>query len=170
MPSDFVAPGTAYFLARAVIPLPHLDERESLMFRRPNFCCHCGEAISRPEWTVFKSRRYCDLCESDHLIEDWIPTVVTAVAMGFGILGITGYFAPRATGGPAPMVRAPSGAERREASRPDAEQSPKPAPTADRKPSEPKSRPGWTCGAETRKGTLCTRKVSAEGDRCWQHR
>ncbi|HEX2639001.1 MAG TPA: hypothetical protein VHL50_00440, partial [Pyrinomonadaceae bacterium] len=32
------------------------------------------------------------------------------------------------------------------------------------------NQPVFTCGAMTKKGTACTRRVKIAGERCWQHK
>lgn len=155
------------------------------MFYRPNFCCHCGEKIVRARWTPLTSRRFCEFCEVEQKEHELVPKVGTAIAILIGAAGLTAYIgagnsasnerrsdaaaviqplkqsankpaAPAPTSGPAAT---PSETTR------DA----RPADSVQREaPSNSSTEPVHYCGAITRKGTPCTRRVRSKG-RCWQH-
>ena len=158
------------------------------MLYRPNYCCHCGEKIERAKWTPLTSRRFCDFCEIEQKQHDLLPRVVLLVAVLLGAAGLTSYLG---------RSDQTSSTAQSTASRPREPNSERirstgtePAPTA--KPSESLSaeRPGSQnvaanleqrrvppisstepvhyCGALTKKGTPCTRRVKSKG-RCWQH-
>jgi hypothetical protein len=147
------------------------------MFYRPQFCCHCGEKITRAKWTPLTSRRFCDFCEIEQKQHDLIPRVAMCAAMLVGAAGLTAYLAGTGT--------APTGQTHRLTSK----QSPSSnstvtvptsspslnkanAVTANLKQRDPEknssTEPVYYCGALTKKGTSCTRRVKSKG-RCWQH-
>lgn len=151
------------------------------MFYRPQFCCHCGEKIARAKWTPLTSRRFCEFCEIEQKQHDLIPRAAMCIAILIGAAGVTAYV----TGG----GTAPSNSNRQVVSRPgpransiDAEKnlsirnSAPPAanlPSANIKQREvdknSSTEPVYFCGALTKKGTPCTRRVKTKG-RCWQHK
>jgi hypothetical protein len=165
------------------------------MFFRPNFCANCGEKIERAEWSVWTSRRFCYVCESEYKGHDLIPRFIVGLGIMIGIFGIGSYLK---SGPPAPgpaAVREPrriasqgvlpktaSNVENVEQQRPveppqnesAAVKSTVLQPMEARKvPSAPAARPvvaeqGYFCGAETKKGTPCSRRVKGNV-RCFQH-
>lgn len=145
------------------------------MFYKPRFCCECGEKIERAEWTFTHSRRFCDVCQTDLLLHDWLPRAIGAVLAIAGLFSIGALIGssgqkPSATistkPGPKPSNRNAG-----------SNLVPVPIPTA--KSVDPRRLVQKTpdgsreeieiCGATTKKGTPCTRRVKG-GGRCWQHR
>jgi hypothetical protein len=166
------------------------------MFYRPNFCCHCGEKIIRAKWTLLTSRRFCEFCEIEQKQHDLLPRAATVVALLVGAAGLTSYFRG-STETPAPLRSTPAQAEQAREFKGDptkrmnlgpatnannAEHSGRGFTNASRVPSNAAStktiqrdlpqdssiEPVYYCGAITRKGTPCTRRVKTKG-RCWQH-
>ena len=160
------------------------------MLFRPTYCCNCGEKIERTEWKLWTSRRFCDLCATDFLLQDYAAKGVILLAAAITVLGVAASFKPTK---PAEVV-AKKAAERpqnsgiqREASVPDLEQrasaqvlpgnaiegrTPRavaamPPANAAKMPAEI-AEPVYICGAATKKGTPCSRKVKGNV-RCWQH-
>jgi hypothetical protein len=147
------------------------------MFYRPQFCCHCGEKISRAKWTLLTSRRFCDFCEIEQKQHDLIPRVAMCIAILIGAAGLTAYLA----GAAQPISKQPSQA----VSKPPiptnavtlAPKASSSVPAAEIPPANIKQRdleknsstePVYYCGALTKKGTSCTRRVKSKGH-CWQH-
>lgn len=154
------------------------------MLYRPNFCCHCGEKIARSRWTLLTSRRFCDFCEVEQKQYDLLPRATVVVAVLIGAAGLTAYVsgggqAPnkmRASGVSAPKA-APSPAQlTRESSSSSSVENrgltpiPPSGTVSGQPPKQPPSstEPVFFCGAVTRKGTACTRRVKTR-TRCWQH-
>lgn len=168
------------------------------MFYKPNHCCHCGDKIDRIEWHVWTNRRFCELCETEFVFDDWSRRIVPLVFLITGLFGLGAYFRrpePPLVIETAPAVRTvpehsqtrPAAAEKEAradtAAPADAGQgsasndgpgpavpppaSARPAPTPPVRQKEP-GPPVYFCGAETRKGNPCSRKVRG-GGRCWQH-
>lgn len=61
------------------------------MLFRPNFCANCGEKIDRPDWGIFTSRRFCQVCESVFKGQELIPRIVGAIVLIIGLTGMGGY-------------------------------------------------------------------------------
>ena len=155
---------------------------------KPNFCCNCGEKIERLDWPIWSGRRFCELCETDYWLYDATPMLAVGVIALLGVLGFAGLF------------RADRKSEEPLARREVAASTALPMPQVISKPSETVTQPTaavtlplqspagkmppdtsranekttnqqvFTCGAMTKKGTACTRRVKIAGERCWQHR
>jgi hypothetical protein len=166
----------------------------TLMLFRPSFCANCGEKIERFEWGILTSRRFCQVCESEFKGHDLIPRVI----VGFGILaGVFGFGSYLKSGpqGPGPQAlrtaKAPTEQPGQMAQLPAAKtEAPVNAHTAanaavnvqprsadknvpvavnqaSRQPTEVEG-PVYYCGAATKKGTPCSRRVNGN-TRCYQH-
>ncbi|REJ77973.1 MAG: hypothetical protein DWQ47_16605 [Acidobacteria bacterium] len=160
------------------------------MRHRPNFCCECGEKIDRIEWHVWTSRRFCELCETQNQLDEWLPRIIGAFCLVVGLFGIGSSIVTaerRIDLMRSPVKLAEQRAEALNvvADRPDptvvdlsghadrAESVSAPRHSEQmsrdvRKPDTIKAVPLYICGAETKKGTACTRRVKG-GGRCWQH-
>ena len=165
------------------------------MLFRPSFCAHCGERIDRPEWFPWTSRRFCQVCEIEFKGQDLIPRAIVGLGIIFGLFGIGGYIrsgAPtsdlQALKQPKRVVEQPSQAAKAPVpetlvSRPESyatvvtgqpEQSNvsstlgKQNDPASLKSKPVANEPIYYCGAETKKGTPCTRRVKGN-TRCFQH-
>ncbi|HLL71208.1 MAG TPA: hypothetical protein VK363_07230 [Pyrinomonadaceae bacterium] len=160
---------------------------------RPNFCAECGERITRLRWRAWTSRRFCDGCDRKKFRRGRIvwPLAACAALLGLGYVGGRAVrpaapplliergasnFVPRAS-----PIAAASGtasdvtnnatnnatndatnARDRNASAYGADGTEAERPTD---PAEVVS----ICGARTKRGTPCSRRVRGTG-RCWQHR
>ncbi|MEO6333754.1 MAG: hypothetical protein ABIO91_02105 [Pyrinomonadaceae bacterium] len=163
------------------------------MFYHPHFCCHCGEKVVRARWTLLTSRRFCDFCSIEQKQHDLIPRAAAVVLLLFGAAGFTAYLSGGNGGKSAPGAGASRAVTIRGANTPanhdretpnagllnvpanrDVNATPPPAnlPPAgtERRAAQRNSstEPAYYCGAMTKKGTACTRRVKAPG-RCWQH-
>jgi hypothetical protein len=142
---------------------------------QPNFCVQCGAQIARSRWRVWRSQ-FCARCAARFGRQ----RVVRFAAAGIAFL-LTGFAAGRyLRPSPPPLI-----IERR-ANSPlsDLPASPNDLP---RKPGR-NSRTGesdsssaaqvaaepddavYICGARTKKGTPCRRRVHSAGERCYQHK
>jgi hypothetical protein len=150
---------------------------------RPNFCCECGERVERARRRVWNSRRFCDACGRRFRRARFaVPLALSAaVACACFLLGRASRPAsPSAVfeRGALDLARlpAPDSARTREMRHDASVTSPpaKPEPaygpdgTANERPTDP-SEVVYICGARTKKGTPCRRRVRGPG-RCWQHR
>ena len=159
------------------------------MFFRPNFCANCGEKIERADWGIFTSRRFCPVCESEFKGNDLIPRAIVAVGVVIGILGLGSYL-QKGTNVPNSLaVRQPAKImEQKLAEAPVVQQpvktdtvsplatmnlpqTPTAQPASKQEPKLPTTaeEPLYFCGAETKKGTPCTRRVKGN-TRCYQHK
>jgi hypothetical protein len=152
---------------------------------RPNFCCECGERVARARWRAWTSRRFCASC-ARRLRRKRLTTMLLPAAA----LVVAGFLLGRMMRPPLPPLVVERGTLRlaplpvadaaRQADAPrqsDARREGAPAKsepaygadgTANERPTEP-DEVIYICGARTKKGTPCQRRVRAPG-RCWQHR
>ena len=143
---------------------------------RPNFCADCGERVVRARWRLWTSRRFCAHCERRFRRRRLLARLALALLLSGGgfLLGL------RARPSPPPLVvergalslapvPAPGGALKEEkGGGAKAPPSYGPDGTAGERPTEP-GEVVSVCGARTKKGTPCSRRVRGTG-RCWQHR
>ncbi len=59
---------------------------------KPKYCCQCADKIERVEWKLTTSRRFCELCETEYKIYDFLPRIVIVTGILFGILGFGTYW------------------------------------------------------------------------------
>lgn len=117
---------------------------------RPNFCCECGEKIVRLRWRVWTSRKFCDTCFRTSAKAYWLRHgVATAVLLLVGTLVGRGCRHER----PPLIIERPVQSSSQAATT----DSPKPAEQV------------YSCGARTKKGKPCSRRVHGPV-RCWQHK
>jgi len=150
------------------------------MLYRPNFCCHCGEKIIRAKWTPLTSRRFCDFCAVEQKQHDLLPRVAAVVLLILGGAGITSYLGSGNPGNNATNIPAVDRGEIKKTSA-----SPANVPLVTKPPpsnagvaaanikqlatnANSSTEAVYYCGASTKKGTACTRRVKSPG-RCWQH-
>ncbi len=163
------------------------------MLYQPNFCCNCGEKIERVEWKPWTSRRFCQLCEHDHKLTDIAPKALIGVGVLIGILGFGSYLQSRQPQQVPDSVKAVKAQPRKaeitansniQATDISAVQSQSSLPKEDStvrtlksdtalKTAGNSARPAareqvYYCGALTKKGTPCSRRVKGR-ERCWQH-
>jgi len=137
---------------------------------RPNFCSECGAKILRLHWRVWTSRRFCDACSRNLRRERFAtPLVAALVLLGVGLIaGRAGRPAPPPLiierHAPLSSVQGEKAAEEQETSSNDSGLS-----------NSSNSQPAlveevvYICGARTKKGTPCSRRVHGPV-RCWQHK
>lgn len=151
---------------------------------RPNFCCECGVRVERARWRVWTSGRFCDACGRRFRRRRFgVPLLLSAsLACAFFLLGRAARPAPSApvferNALDLTRLPAPDSARTREARRDAAAANPAPTKTepaygpdgsANERPTDP-AEVVYVCGARTKKGTPCSRRVRGPG-RCWQHR
>jgi len=166
------------------------------MLFKPNFCCGCGEKIQRAEWGILTSRRFCDVCAVENQGHEWLPRVVVLSAVLIGLFGFGSYL--RSGESVSPITLKQAGNLRKApvseaALKPARQERSTESPAAgadgitggDREPSlssnplgsskeQPRlesvasDEPVYFCGAMTKKGKPCSRRVKSKG-RCWQH-
>jgi len=148
---------------------------------RPNFCCECGERVARASWRVWTSRRFCSSCERRLRRKGLAASLLLAASLvgagfAFGRLGrppTPPLVVERGTLNLAPIPagdapRQAGGGARREGATAKTEPAYGPDGTANERPTDP-GEVVYICGARTKKGTPCQRRVRGPF-RCWQHR
>lgn len=150
---------------------------------KPNFCAECGERVERERWRAWTSRRFCQACAARFRRRRFAWPLVACAA-----LLIAGFVAGRmgrpaspplvierggaalatlpAGGGGATQAQSGAQSQARPATAPTARYGPDGA--SDERPTDPDEVIS-ICGARTKKGTPCQRRVRGAG-RCWQHR
>jgi hypothetical protein len=144
-----------------------------LLVYKPNFCSQCGNRLLRLRWHFWTSRRFCDDCARRLRKERLLPGLVAALT-----LVSAGYCVGRARRSPPPpltIVRradsplsAPEDPGRASATTTTSEfgMGPKGTSTS---ATETVEEEVYICGARTKKGTPCSRRVHGPV-RCWQHK
>ena len=140
---------------------------------KPNFCSQCGTKLLRLRWHFWTSRRFCHDCARGLRKERFLPWLLASLTL----IG-AGYCAGRARR-PAPP---PLTIVRRADSPLDSPEDPggsnaRTATTASGMGAKDNSKSSVTvaeeevylCGARTKKGTPCSRRVHGPV-RCWQHK
>ena len=134
---------------------------------KANFCAECGDRLPRTGWRAWLRARLCAPCA--HRLGTFAAfrgllfiILIAAAAFGFGR-----YLRPA----PPPLII------QRLANSPLPDNPVElqetgnlPRENANTKPSSPPDENGYMCGARTRKGTPCRRRVHAAGERCFQHK
>ena len=130
-----------------------------LTMYRPNFCSQCGEKIIRLRWRLWTSRRFCDRCLPQFRRERWLASLLVIATFVF-----LGFISGRALKpNPPPLVI------QRSAPGPTSSQQIGPATSTSQTPSSQGEEGIYICGARTKKGTPCSRRVHGPV-RCWQHK
>jgi hypothetical protein len=149
---------------------------------KPNFCAECGEQVVRLRWRVWTSRRFCAACDKRFRRGRVLwPLAACVLLTGLGF--VCGR-AMRQAAPPLVIERGAANSHARSAQTPAAgRQSPAKASAAnldagariygaDGTETERPTEAGEAvsiCGARTKRGTPCSRRVRGTG-RCWQHR
>ena len=158
---------------------------------KPNFCCECGGKIDRAEPDYWTSGRFCDVCVESRKFVEWKSTGVLIGGLVFLVIGFGFYLnsssSPELTGAKnlsTRNIRSASNHQSAEnvnfnsAALPNKpvtsvgiENSP-PVAAKTEKSASPTiisdTEKVYFCGARTKKGTPCSRRVKG-GGRCWQH-
>lgn len=125
---------------------------------RPNFCCECGNKILRLHWHPWTSSQFCDACTSVKRKERLKrPALAASVLLLLGL--ITGRAIRPA---PPPLI-----IQRSSNSLTTSSSLPGEAPAGST--AAVLEEETYRCGARTKKGTPCSRRVQGSV-RCWQHR
>ena len=125
---------------------------------RPNFCCECGHKIVRLRWFVWTSRRFCDKCSRTFAKSHWLRASTTIVVFFLAAV-LLGRGCRRA---PPPLIieRPVNSTTSSSVASSTTPNTPQPTPAPEQL---------YTCGARTKKGTPCSRRVHGPV-RCWQHK
>ena len=159
------------------------------MFYRPNFCCNCGEKIERVEWTLFASGKFCELCHTEFRAREWGVRSLAAIGIVFAAGLMSSFFRPPQTAKTVitsePVALSSKPGPRLEANLNTTSATPSQSQTGTNANTSTVSQASATsakqeqtvktteevyyCGAATKKGAPCSRRVKRPGDRCWQH-
>ena len=146
---------------------------------KPNFCAECGEPVSRTRWRVWHSRRFCTGCARRFRKAQLVSSLLAGVSLF--LLGLASGRATRPQ--PPPLIIERTQMPPLPVASQTNEQQPEtdlaslahatepnygPNGTRDERPTDPNEIIS-ICGARTKKGTPCQRRVRGTG-RCWQHR
>jgi len=157
------------------------------MLFRPKFCANCGEKVERSEWHIWTSQRFCEVCAIELAGHELLPKVGGGILILIGVFGTGAYLmSDRSDRVPEPRGFVDRPVISKEASTIKAastvatnEQKPESEPgllAAEKKKLEPvvpaktatHEEPVYYCGAATKKGTPCSRRVKGSV-RCFQH-
>lgn len=137
---------------------------------RPKFCAECSAKIIRLRWHFWTSRRFCGHC-APRFLKDQVTRAVIAGATVF-LLGMALGQAARRTPPPIVIQRVQNSIATAEAARAigpaQVEGNSSSIVNAGNTTSRTTTEEIYVCGARTRKGTPCTRRVHGPV-RCWQH-
>ena len=136
---------------------------------RPKFCAECSAKIIRLRWHFWTSRKFCESC-APRFLQDQVKRAVVAAVMVF-LLGMVAGQAARPTPPPVVIQRTQNSVSTTTAGKTNG-----PGPVASNSTVASASNSAgivtaeeiYTCGARTKKGTACTRRVHG-AVRCWQH-
>jgi hypothetical protein len=146
---------------------------------KPNFCTECGERIARSRWHLWTSRRFCSACAPRFRTARIVLPLVAGTS--FFTLGLGAGHAVRPATPPLilerrePTVAATQTAPPTTPARTKMENVPVQQSSREPDGGVTQERPPASseivsiCGALTKKGTPCQRRVRGT-DRCWQHK
>ena len=166
-----------------------------LMLYKPKYCCDCGDRIDRREWNILTNRRFCELCETRYKFEDISRKFGAFILIAFGFFGVGSYLtaaekvieikrtgraaekrgvsASKRNGGIGGTNKrssvAPPKTRSTDGRKSDAKRETKVKRPIKESPQNVVSEPVYFCGAATKKGSPCSRRVRG-GGRCWQHK
>ena len=137
---------------------------------RPNFCAECGERLARRGWRAWISARFCGDC-ARRLGRAGLVRALTMLALTAAVAFALGrYLRPaspplliqRAANSPLSDLPVNLNDSPRAINRSNSTNTAAAVSSIDE--------PGYICGARTKKGTPCHRRVHVAGERCFQHK
>lgn len=149
--------------------------RERFTMYKPRFCVECGEKVMRARWYPWTSRSFCQYCSRSSVKSRFLTAAVISISLVGG-----GVLVGRAMREPAPplIVQSPQGFTLSPQSvppRPSAKLAVAPSEMARAgdptivNPGANSAQVTYICGARTKSGTPCTRRVHGN-IRCYQHK
>jgi hypothetical protein len=147
--------------------LGHVSAGWGLTVYRPNFCSQCGTKLLRLRWHIWTSRRFCDECARRLRKERYLPRLLAALA-----LITAGYSAARVRRPQPPPLTIVRRADSPLSAPEDPGQSLRSTTNTTSDPAKSavtNTEDVYLCGARTKKGTPCSRRVHGPL-RCWQHK
>lgn len=136
---------------------------------RPNFCCECGARILRLRWHFWTSRKFCREC-SQRLLKQRLKVPLAASIVLFSLGMIMGR-ARRPAPPPLIIERTANSPLSDSAIKTKTEENSAGASSSTTSDSQSTINEEliYICGARTKKGTPCSRRVHSPV-RCWQHK
>ena len=125
-----------------------------LTLYRPNFCSACGAKIVRLSWRLWTSRRFCSKCSPTFRQQQWGQPILSLLISL--VVGILIGNAIRPTPPPLVIQRVAATSVSNNSS-------------SNVQPAVAIEDEVYICGARTKKGTPCSRRVHGPV-RCWQHK
>lgn len=138
---------------------------------RPNFCVECGERLTRKGWRAWFGGRFCGRCAGrlgNYPLARWLTMVVVIACSAFAL---GRYLRPAAP--PLIIQRAANSPLSDLPVNPDSVTNVAGSGSASRQGASNAGTvddPVYLCGARTKKGTPCRRRVHFAGERCYQHK
>ena len=144
----------------------------------PNFCAECGAQLKRRGWRVWSGRRFCQICARRLGRRSFAGRLVIVA-----LIAILAFVLGRSLRAPIPPLIVQRSANSPLSDLPvnlndiakSNNQNPK-APNGvqqsygDNSTNGPADDVVYLCGARTKKGTPCRRRVHYAGERCYQHK
>ena len=142
---------------------------------RPKFCTECGAKIIRLSWRAWTSRKFCEHCAPRFAKEQITQVVIAGAALL--LIGLALGYAERRVTPPLLIARNQDSPLARTSSSQATSTTDGPTKTDDAganadTPNVLSSQSAdviYMCGARTKRGTPCTRRVHGLV-RCWQHK
>lgn len=132
---------------------------------QPNFCAECGAAVEPRRWRFWRSRSFCLMCAKEFQPAQVILPLLMGVALFAG--GFLIEHARRPATPPLIIERKEVVAANGSAQNISQSANDRSAATVAEQPTDSQEKVS-ICGARTKRGTPCSRKVRGTG-RCWQH-
>jgi hypothetical protein len=167
------------------------------MFYKPKYCCNCGEEIEKTDRSLLSSGRFCDVCSDAFRPQEWLPRITVLGGVVLALFGLGSFLQPNENSlnvAAKQFSEAPTGHIKEtkntkiQVSENSAVQSPadlnsranaeKQLQTSNKPNLQVRNEivqskvsdvePTYFCGAATKKGSPCSRRVKGN-TRCWQH-
>ena len=138
----------------------------------PNFCAECGAQLRRKGWRVSQSRNFCEDCARRLGKNGVLRPLVTIAAIAISAFTLGRYLRPppppliieRASNSPLSDLPVNVNEPARKSNHEDNS-------TKDlSRGAQSTDDTVYICGARTKKGTPCRRRVHFAGERCFQHK
>jgi hypothetical protein len=159
-----------HFLRIVFTRSPQLSLPENFTMYRPKFCAECGAKIIRLRWYFWTNRKFCGGC-SPRFLKEQLTRATIAGAVVF-LMGIAIGQAARRTPAPIVIQRSQNPALTQAVGTENKAYSGNPNPgnvtSTGNAVGASSTEEIYTCGARTKKGSPCTRRVHGPV-RCWQH-
>ena len=142
--------------------------RTSPAMNRANFCTECGERLAQGGWRAALRRRLCDHCARRLGSFATYRPLIVIVLIGVTAFGFGRYLRPS----PPPLIieRAANSPLSDAAVQPNGSSVARGNQSLSDTVISANKDEVYICGARTKKGTPCRRRVHAAGERCFQHK